>query len=458
MMEPGLFRSAGFRFGLVYAILLTISAAALASFLWWFTAGLLDRQAASAIRADAQGLIERFDEGGIAGLVGTIEDRLAANVDDDAIYLLVDPGMLKVAGNLDIWPAVVNVPGEWRQFQIRRAGMRSLALVYRYELPDGYHLLVGRDVQARVQLGRLLTDALIWAVAIVIAMASVGAIVVRSLFRRTVANVSATAAAIAAGDFAQRVKRSGRGDEFDQLAEVINDMLDRIGRLMDGVRQVSNAIAHDLRTPITRARARLEEAARHAESPADLHAAIDRATVDLDGIVAVFQALLRIAEIEAGSRRASFRRVNIATALEGVADLYGAVAEEKDVNLTVAIPPKLELNGDSALIQQAVANLVDNAVKFSPAGGTVRLAGETEGRRIRIVVTDQGPGIPEADRPRATERFYRGDSARNTPGSGLGLALVQAVAYLHGGVLRLEDAGPGVRAVLELGVVEDGDG
>ena len=172
----------------------------------------------------------------------------------------------------------------------------------------------------------------------------------------------------------------------------------------------------------------------------------------------MFQALLRIAEIEAGSRRASFRRVNIATALEGVADLYDAVADEKNVKLTVAIPPKLELNGDSALIQQAVANLVDNAVKFSPAGGTVRLAGETEGRRIRIVVTDQGPGIPEADRPRATERFYRGDSARNTPGSGLGLALVQAVAYLHGGVLRLEDAGPGVRAVLELGVVEDGDG
>jgi signal transduction histidine kinase len=335
--------------------------------------------------------------------------------------------------------------------------MRSLALVYRYELPDGYHLLVGRDVQVRVQLGNLLTDALIWAVAIVLAMATAGAIIVRSLFRRTVANVSATATAIASGDFAQRVKVSGRGDEFDQLAEVINDMLDRIGRLMDGVRQVSNAIAHDLRTPITRARARLEEAARNAQSNADLHAAIDRATVDLDDIVTVFQALLRIAEIEAGSRRASFRRVDLVTALEGVADLYGAVAEEKGVDLTVAHPKRLEINGDAALIQQAVANLVDNAVKFSPEHGAVKLAAAQEGRRIRITVTDQGPGIPEEDRSRATERFYRGDTARGTPGSGLGLALVQAVAYLHGGVLRLEDAGPGLRAALELAHSEETD-
>lgn len=455
MIEPGLFRSAGFRFGMIYAILLTLSAAALASFLWWFTAGLLDRQTASAIRADAQGLIERFDEGGIGGLVATIEDRLAANVDDDAIYLLVDPAMRRVAGNLDNWPTVVDKPGQWRQLPVRRTGMRSLSLVYRYDLPDGFHLLVGRDVQVRVQLGNLLTDALIWAVVIVLAMATAGAILVRSLFRRTVASVSATATAIAAGDFAQRVKVTGRGDEFDQLAEVINDMLDRIDRLMDGVRQVSNAIAHDLRTPITRARARLEDAARHAESSADLHAAIDRATKDLDGIVGVFQALLRIAEIEAGSRRASFRRVDIVPSLEAVADLYGAVAEDKGVTLSVALPERLEVFGDGALIQQAVANLVDNAVKFSPDQGKVWLAADSDSHRARISVTDQGPGIPAEERPRATDRFYRGDAARGTPGSGLGLSMVLAVARLHGGLLTLEDAKPGLRAVLDLAPVED---
>jgi signal transduction histidine kinase len=426
-------------------------------FVWWFTAGLLDRQTASAIRADAQGLIERFDEGGISGLVATIEDRLAANIDDDAIYLLVDQNMRRVAGNLDSWPAIVNKAGEWRQFPVRRAGARSLALVFRYELPEGFHLLVGRDVQVRVQLGALLTDALIWAVVVVLAMATAGAILVRSYFRRMVASVSVTATAIAAGDFTQRVKRSGSGDEFDQLAEVINDMLERIGRLMDGVRQVSNAIAHDLRTPITRARARLEEAARNATTPEDLHAAIERATVDLDGIVAVFQALLRIAEIEAGSRRANFQRVDLVTVLEGVADLYGAVAEERGMTFTVNHPPKLEINGDPALLQQAVANLIDNALKFSPPAGTVRLSVEVRRGRTWIIVTDQGPGIPEEDRARATDRFYRGDSARGTPGSGLGLSLVAAVAQLHGGALRLEDANPGLRAVLDLASMDEAE-
>ena len=238
-----------------------------------------------------------------------------------------------------------------------------------------------------MQLGNLLTDALIWAVAIVLAMATAGAIIVRSLFRRTVANVSATAAAIAAGDFAQRVKVSGRGDEFDQLAEVINDMLDRIGRLMDGVRQVSNAIAHDLaHADHPRPRPPGGSRPQRPESNADLHAAIDRATIDLDDIVTVFQALLRIAEIEAGSRRASFRRVDIVTALEGVADLYGAVAEEKGVDLTVSHPQQLEINGDAALIQQAVANLVDNAVKFSPEHG----AGQTGGGAGRTPDPDHG--------------------------------------------------------------------
>src|SRR5579859_2058618 len=184
-------------------------------------------------------------------------------------------------------------------------------------------------------------------------MASIGALVVRSLFRRTLANVSATATAIAGGDFTQRVKLSGRGDEFDQLAETINDMLDRIGRLMEGVREVSNAIAHDLRTPITRARARLEDAALHASSVPDLRAAIERATVDLDGIVGVFQALLRIAEIEAGSRRSSFARFDLAPLLAEVVDLYDAVAEERGIVLCLDAPETVPAFGDKAMLQQA---------------------------------------------------------------------------------------------------------
>ncbi len=253
---------------------------------------------------------------------------------------------------------------------------------------------------------------------VVILMATVGALVIRSLFRRTLANISATSIAIAGGDFAQRVKLTGRGDEFDQVAEVINDMLDRIGRLMDGVRQVSNAIAHDLRTPITRARTRLEDAALHAESADDLRAAIERATIDLDGIVGVFQALLRIAEIEAGSRRSLFARLDLAPLLAEVAELYGAVAEERGIVLRLEAPDAVPAYGDRAMIQQAIANLVDNAVKFSPDGGTVRLDRHGLGPRCFVAVEDQGPGIPLAEREKATDRFYRGEVRAQHTGVG----------------------------------------
>ncbi|MDE2583309.1 MAG: HAMP domain-containing histidine kinase [Rhodospirillales bacterium] len=446
--------------------MLAVSAVALAVFLWWATAGLLDRQVEAAIRADARGLAERWEEGGIPALVLTIQDRLAENVDDDAIYLLTNPFGRTLAGNLSGWPDAVRRTDGWYELPVKRAGANSVGLVHRYDLPGGFRLLVGRDVRNRAQLRRLLTDALLWAMGVVAIMVSIGAMVVRSLFRRTLANVSATAAAIAAGDLTRRVRLSGRGDEFDQLAETINDMLDRIGRLMAGVREVSNAIAHDLRTPITRARTRLEDAAIHAASPDDLRAAIERATADLDGIVAVFQALLRISEIEAGSRRSAFAGFDLAPVLADIAELYGAVAEEKEVTLATELPDHLPAYGDQAMVQQAVANLLDNAVKFSPTGSTVRLAargapGSAAGNaagsvagQIEILVADQGPGIPEADRARATERFFRGEAARSTPGAGLGLALVQAVAHLHGGTLQLGDAGPGLLARLSLPAAE----
>jgi signal transduction histidine kinase len=219
---------------------------------------------------------------------------------------------------------------------------------------------------------------------------------------------------------------------------------------MEGVRQVSNAIAHDLRTPIARARSRLEDATLHAGTAAELEAAIERAIADLDGIVAVFQALLRIAEIEAGSRRAAFARMDLVAPLASVEELYEALAEERGVTLSADLPEQLPAFGDSALIQQAVANLVDNAVKFSPHGGTATLSARLLPASLEIEVTDHGPGIPAGERSKATQRFYRGETARHTPGSGLGLAMVHAVAQLHGGSLRLEDAEPGLRAVLSL--------
>ena len=274
-------RSTGVRFGVIYAGLFGVSALALAGFLWWSTAGLVDRQTDAAINADLQGLSERYQEGGVSALVDTIRQRVDTNVDDDAIYLLVDRNFHPIAGNLDGWPEGVTMDTEWGKLRIDHGGMHGLARVHYFDLDGGYHLLIGRDVQARTQMRQLLGDALLWAAGIAVALGSIGAWAVRGLFRATLADISSTATAISAGDLSRRVRVTGLRDEFDMLAETINDMLDRIARLMDGVRQVSNAIAHDLRTPITRARTRVEDAATHSATADELRAALERGQADL---------------------------------------------------------------------------------------------------------------------------------------------------------------------------------
>jgi hypothetical protein len=449
-------RSASLRFAALFGIVFALSAMAFVGFLWFSTAGLLDRQVEAAIAADAQGLVERWSEGGIPALLLTIQERINENVDDDAIYEVLDPFGKNLGGNMNRWPEEVTSAGVYYELSVVRADTRSLAEVRLYELPGGFRLMVGRDVKGRVELRHLLTNALFSSVLVITGLGAVGAFVIRNLFRRMVAEISATADAIAGGDLTPRVRRTGRGDEFDRMAESINTMLERIARLMDGVRQVSNAIAHDLRTPITRARARLEDAATHAQSDSELRAAIDRAVSDLDGVTSVFQALMRIAEIEVGARRSAFADVDLGPLLADLTELYGAVAEEHGLTLKLTVPDTLTILGDRDMLQQAVANLLDNAIKFSPGGGFIRLDALRFDRHVRIVVTDQGPGIPEADRSRATERFFRGEQARHTPGSGLGLALVQAVAALHEGSLLLADARPGLRATLTLPAMASG--
>jgi signal transduction histidine kinase len=449
-------RSASLRFAALFGLVFAFSAIALVGFLWYTTAGLLDRQIEAAISADAQGLVERWSEGGVPALILTIQERLNENVDDDAIYAVTDPLGNTVGGNMGRWPAQVDSQGVFYELNVVRADSRALAEVRRYDLPGGFRLLVGRDVRGRVELRRLLTNALFSSVLVIAALGAAGALVIRNVFRRMVAEVSATADAIAGGDLTPRVRRSGRGDEFDRMAESINTMLERIARLMDGVRQVSNAIAHDLRTPITRARARLEDAAAHAHDEVDLRAAIERAVSDLDGVTGVFQALMRIAEIEVGARRSAFADVDLGPLLADLAELYGAAAEDRGLALKLTVPDTLSILGDRDMLQQAVSNLLDNAIKFSPSGSDIRLEALQLDRTVRISVTDRGPGIPEADRARACERFFRGEQARSTPGFGLGLALVQAVASLHEGSLVLADAGPGLRATITLPAMAPG--
>ncbi len=407
----------------------------------------MTRDVDAAIAADEQAFRERYRDGGVPALQDGIDARLLRDVEDNAIYLLADPQSRPIAGNLRRWPQDLADEGAPGPVRIDKPDS-SMARAEHFTLPGGYHLLIGRDVHKRDEVAHLVAGAMIWQAGLMLVLAVAGAIAVRSLFRLTLADVSATTTAISAGDLSRRMPITGRGDEFDMLAETINDMLDRIGLLMDGVRHVSNAIAHDLRTPIARARARLEYAARPGASEAELRAAIERAQADLDGVVRIFQALLRIAEIESGSRRSAFAPFDLAALLEDLGEMYEAAAEEASQRLMRIVPPRLAAFGDREMIQQAVANLLDNALKFSPAGGIIQLRANVEDGGPCIVVADHGPGMSDPERQEAGRRFFRAESARSTPGSGLGLALVQAVATLHGGSFRLEDNGPGLRAVL----------
>lgn len=444
--------SAGVRFAIIYALVFGLSAFLLAVALWYSALGLMQNQAQDAIRNDAQTLLEHYEIGGVDALSAAIVSRLNSTLDPDGIYLLADQAGGLVAGNLDQWPANLDQVDIWYELPVRQHGVKSVALLRMEVLPGGMRLLVGRDMRARLELRNVLRVGLVWALCLMVVLGLFGALLIRSLFQRTIRDVSITAAAIAHGDISRRVPVSGLGDEFDDLALTINDMLDRISRLMDGVRQVSNAIAHDLRTPVTRARARLEDAALHAHSKDEMEAAIDRAIQDLDDIMAVFQALMRISEIEAGARRAAFAPFDLATMLLDIDELYNAVAEEKGITLNTVVKPPLQMLGDRELIQQAVVNLLDNAIKFSAAGTTVDLVAQRVNGMMLIAVADHGPGIAEKDRSRATERFFRAETARNTSGYGLGLALVAAIVQLHNGSISLEDNQPGLRVLLALPV------
>jgi len=444
---PRLVDSAGFRFAVFFAGMFLLGGVAFAGIVWWNTAGGLDRQTDSAIRADVRAFTERFREDGRNGVIEAIAFRLLRDSDNQDLYRLTDSSGRQLAGNLDVTPEELDGPSpeaeplRWLRVALLREGMLTEARLYRADLPNGDRLIVGRDVEERFRLRELLARGLGWATTAACIIALIGALLIRKALQARLRPAADTVTAIAQGNLSQRVPLSGREDEFDRLGRTLNAMLDRIGTLMTGIRGVSDAIAHDLRTPVARARARLEEALEGDSET--MRRAIEQGIADLDGMIRIFHAVLRITEAEAGARRAAFAPFDLIPVLVDATELYDAIAEASGVRLETELPDSLVLTGDRDLLLQAVANLLDNAVKFTPPGGVIRLSVVATEETLRITVTDEGEGLPAADRARAGERFFRGDNARATPGYGLGLSLVRAVAGLHGGELVLADAHPG---------------
>jgi signal transduction histidine kinase len=454
-----LLRTTAFQLTLVYLLVFILFAASLLGYFALNTRRLITEQITLTVNTEISGLREQYIEGGIRRLVILVD--LRSRRPGSSLYLVTTATGEGLAGNVgSLEPGVLDHPG-WLETNYRRLeapeGTEHRALVQVVQLPGGFRLLVGRDLEERERLFGIIANAGQWSLALVVILGLIGGFFVS---RRVLSRIDAmtdTAHTIMAGDLAGRLPVAGTGDELDRLADNVNAMLERIEALMRGLKEVSDNIAHDLKTPLTRLRNRCEQALRGAASERDYRAALESTIAESDDLIRTFDALLMIARAESGQARDNMSEFDAAEIARDVGELYEPLADEKGLALKVEAPAAAPVRGNRELVSQALANLIDNAIKYARPNG--KLNGEpseilvragNEGERIMLSVADRGPGIPEADRGRVVERFVRLEQSRSEPGSGLGLSLASAVARLHGGELRLEDNHPGLKGIIEL--------
>ncbi len=453
-----LFRTTAFRLTLAYLLLFAFFAAALLGYFAWNTNRLINDQITTTVNAEMSELSELYQRRGLRGIVFAIENRAlrpGAN-----LYLITTPAGQSVAGNVSsLAPGAMASTG-WSETPYRRLddpdSSNHRALVKVEQLSSGFRLLIGHDLEERRRLFDIVGDAAKWSVLIVVVLGLGGGIFVSRRVLRKIDAITGTTQRIMAGDLSGRLPVGRSGDELDRLAENLNTMLERIEALMSGLKEVSDNIAHDLKTPLTRLRNRAEEALARAGNEAEYRAALESTIEESDGLIRTFNALLMIARAESGQARDNMTVFDAAEVAAGIHELYEPLAEDADLTLKVetSVAP---LHGNRELISQALANLVENAIKYGkPETGNgavtpeILIEARREGDQVLLSVADHGPGIPEADRKHATERFVRLEASRTLPGSGLGLSLASAVATLHGGGLRLDDNNPGLRVTLVL--------
>ena len=447
--KPGLLQTQAFRIVLVYVLLFAFSVTALLFFTYWNTRRTLDDQTDQIIEAEITGLREEYQHFGLPGLVETVRARTLHQ--GQALYMLSDNQHHVLAGNLAFWPQVSETANVIEfdyerpvdgKLEARRARGRVLLV------PGDFMLLVSQDVHDRYLTERMFTTTLPWTVLLILLLGTAGgALIGRNMLRRLDA-INRTSGEIIAGDLTRRVPLTGSGDEFDALSDNLNRMLDRIERLMKGMREVTDSVAHDLRTPLNRLRNRLEESVARLSASGAQASEIERAIAETDQLIATFNALLLIAETDAGTGRSQMTLLELNGVAGDVAELYEPLAEEKGIGFRLLSGSGAQIEGNRSLVAQALANLVDNAIKYTPPGGRVAISISQSFTGVDLCVADSGPGIPSQDRARVVERFVRLEASRNSPGTGLGLSLVAAVAHFHNAQLLLEDNGPGLKAIL----------
>jgi signal transduction histidine kinase len=456
IVNPKVFRTSTFRLAAIYLVVFLLSSGAILAYVFWNTVGLLERQTEDTIRAEVQALGDQYRLRGLNGVVDVVNRRVAD--DTGTIYLLVNGNGERIIGNLAAMPAQNLEDGAWIDFPINKGRganqLRHTARAFHVALSGGYELLVGRDVEELRAFRNVILRALYWGIGLAIALGLGGGFLTSRNFLRRVDAITGASRSIMAGDLSQRMPVGGSGDELDKLAQALNEMLAQIEGLMAGMKEVSSNVAHDLKTPLTRLRARVEAALRSNEG-SEHRAALQQTLQESDKLLQTFNALLSIARAEAGQAREGLEQLDLADVMRDVAELYEPMVEDVGGSLRVAESlPSLPLRGNRQLLAQALSNLIDNAMKYGSVeeNGAVHivLAGKREGQSIEVTVADAGPGIAPEHRKRVLDRFVRLDESRSKPGNGLGLSLVASVVKLHGGTLELGDAKPGLKATVVL--------
>jgi signal transduction histidine kinase len=454
-----LLRTTAFKLTLFYLGIFVLFAASLLGYFALNTRRLITEQITATVNGEVNGLSEQYGQGGLRRLVTVVDVR--SRRPGSSLYLVTTPSGEGLAGNVgSLEPGVLDRPG-WLETNYHRLespeGAEHRALIRVVQLPGGFHLLVGRDLDERERLFGIIVNAGQWSLALVIVLGLLGGFFVSRRVLSRIDAMTGTAQTIMAGDLSGRLPVAGTGDELDRLADNVNAMLDRIEALMRGLKEVSDNIAHDLKTPLTRLRNRCEQALRSATGEASYRAALESTIAESDDLIRTFDALLMIARAESGQARENMTEFDASEIARDVGELYEPVADEKGIALKIDAPAAAPVRGNRELVSQALANLIDNAIKYAGTNGKVNgvpaeivVKAGNDGERITLSVADRGPGIPDADRGRVVERFVRLEQSRSEPGSGLGLSLASAVARLHGGELKLEDNHPGLRTTIAL--------
>jgi signal transduction histidine kinase len=402
------------------------------------------------IKEDAQSMSDILDKQGIAALVGVIDARVAKLHVSNLVIALFDASATRLAGNVSTLPAGAAETSEVFRSTVHIDGRPAEAMVMRTLLPGGYELLLGRRTARFQRLETFFGYGLAGAAGVILLVAVLGGLVIRRALLAELHGINQTASAIVQGDLSRRLPVSGGTNELEMLAQTLNRMLDQIEHLVQGVRHVSNAIAHDLRTPLAELRARLEMLLVTKPSAEETRLEVESAVADVDRVIGIFNALLRLAQIETGARRSGFVQLDVSDVAREAVDFYQPVAELRGIALTCTCESGIVIAGDALLLSQAIGNLIDNALKYVQKNGVIDVGVAGCAGTACVTVADNGPGIPPEEMPKVSERFYRGDQSRGTPGVGLGLSLVAAVATLHRGRLELSDNRPGLRATLVL--------